>query len=449
MSIQQQRLRLGIFVFISLLLLASIVIMFGGASHWFAKRNQYTMLFSDAPGITPGTAVRKSGVKVGEVSSIDLDDESGQVRVVVNLDAKFTPRTSDEPTVTRGLIVGDTAIDFIPKSGDKRILGEAYPAGSTIQGVSPFNAKVLIDQATGVVPEAQKSLEQVRRSLEALQKIAPQFETTLREFALLARSSREFVPELKRTIDGFRDLFANTDLSALKDVVPDLKKTMADTRSFLQSAQTSVNEVSDLLKKNEPRLARALDSFANTSERVSELLTPENQKSMTAILGNIRDASARLDRLGSMSEGLLKDGKIAMKSFSNTMTQAEQALAEIREVTKPLASKASKIVDNLDSASDQVGKTMVEIRELVKAVGRSEGTFQKFIADPSLYNNINDSTATLTKMLPRLEGMMKDLEVFADKIARHPEILGVGGALRPSSGLKTIPSTTGIKSQPH
>ena len=34
-----------------------------------------------------------------------------------------------------------------------------------------------------------------------------------------------------------------------------------------------------------------------------------------------------------------------------------------------------------------------------------------------------------------------DVEIFADKIARHPEALGVGGALRPSNGLKEPPTS--------
>ena len=31
------------------------------------------------------------------------------------------------------------------------------------------------------------------------------------------------------------------------------------------------------------------------------------------------------------------------------------------------------------------------------------------------------------------------MEVFADKIARRPELIGIGGALRPSAGLKELP----------
>jgi hypothetical protein len=39
-------------------------------------------------------------------------------------------------------------------------------------------------------------------------------------------------------------------------------------------------------------------------------------------------------------------------------------------------------------------------------------------------------------MLPRLDRALRDVEIFADKLARHPNLLGIGGAVRPSSGVK-------------
>jgi len=44
------------------------------------------------------------------------------------------------------------------------------------------------------------------------------------------------------------------------------------------------------------------------------------------------------------------------------------------------------------------------------------------------------------RILPRVDRILRDIEVFADKIARHPESLGVGGAIRPNSGLKDPPN---------
>ncbi|MBL8793907.1 MAG: MCE family protein, partial [Planctomycetia bacterium] len=78
----------------------------------------------------------------------------------------------------------------------------------------------------------------------------------------------------------------------------------------------------------------------------------------------------------------------------------------------------------------------MDVQELLKNFGQNDGTLQRLMRDPALYQNLEAFTCGLTKMLPRFERIMKDVEVFADKIARHPETLGVGGAVRPGSGLK-------------
>lgn len=438
MTERQQRVRLGLFVLLTLGLLATLVIIFGGAPSWFRKSNEYIMVFSDAPGLAPGTPVRKSGVKVGEVVSVDLDDISGQVNVLVRLDPKFTPRTSDEPTVTRGLLVGDTAIDFIPKVPEAA--GERISPGSVIHGVSPFNAKVLLDQATGTIPEAQKTLEQVRRSLEALEKISPQIETTLKEVGTLAKAGREFIPDIKRTNDSLRDLLGSDDANAFKNLMPELKKTNDEIRFLAKTASFWVEEAGTMLKRNEPKIVKAIDVLTATTEKVGEVLNPENQKQINEILKNVNQASARFDRLAMNAEDLMKEGKTTLKTLSSTMAQVEQAVMEVRQVTRPFSERVPKILENVESGTDQFSKAMQDARELVKAIGRSEGAFQKFISDPALYNSLNDTTMAIGKLMPQLQRILKDVEVFADKIARHPEALGIGGAIRPSAGLKEAPS---------
>jgi phospholipid/cholesterol/gamma-HCH transport system substrate-binding protein len=65
--------RLGVFVAGSFIALTGLAILFGGTPHLFVNRVKYTLLFPEAPGIAPGTPVRKSGVRIGEVQSLDLD----------------------------------------------------------------------------------------------------------------------------------------------------------------------------------------------------------------------------------------------------------------------------------------------------------------------------------------------------------------------------------------
>ncbi len=66
-----------------------------------------------------------------------------------------------------------------------------------------------------------------------------------------------------------------------------------------------------------------------------------------------------------------------------------------------------------------------------------EGSLKRFAEDPQLYNNLNRSATSLSLLLRNLEPILADVRVFSDKVARHPELLGVGGAISGSSGLRT------------
>jgi phospholipid/cholesterol/gamma-HCH transport system substrate-binding protein len=48
--------------------------------------------------------------------------------------------------------------------------------------------------------------------------------------------------------------------------------------------------------------------------------------------------------------------------------------------------------------------------------------------------------ANVNELTRRLEPILNDARVFSDKIARHPEVLGVRGAIAPQSGAKGVPN---------
>ena len=62
MNEQAIRFRFGIFVLAALILLAVLVILFGGFPNYFRRTESFTIEFGNAQGITPGTPVKRSGV---------------------------------------------------------------------------------------------------------------------------------------------------------------------------------------------------------------------------------------------------------------------------------------------------------------------------------------------------------------------------------------------------
>jgi hypothetical protein len=65
---------------------------------------------------------------------------------------------------------------------------------------------------------------------------------------------------------------------------------------------------------------------------------------------------------------------------------------------------------------------------------------RRFLVDPSLYSHLDEVVCMVGRLMPQLHRILKDFEAFADKVARHPESLGIGGVVRPGSGLKDPPT---------
>src|SRR5882762_4125398 len=118
MTDQGMRFRIGIFVLAALILLAVLVTLFGSAPVLFKRHDTYTVQFRDATGIGAGTPVRRSGVRIGEVEDLSLDDESGIVKVVLAIDKRHTIYHDEQPTLMQSLLGGDTTIDFVRRRTD-------------------------------------------------------------------------------------------------------------------------------------------------------------------------------------------------------------------------------------------------------------------------------------------------------------------------------------------
>jgi phospholipid/cholesterol/gamma-HCH transport system substrate-binding protein len=435
MNEQALRFRIGVFMLLALILLAVLILMFGGLPTYFKKTSTYTIVFDNAPGIGPGTPVKRSGVKIGEVRSIELDNLTGKVNVGIRVEQAYTLRKSDRPTIVQGLLGGDASVAFLPPEDPKLVDAAMVEPGAILRGYVQVDASQLLQRVTDLMPQAQEALIEIRKAFARLQKAEPDLENIFRDFRDLTKIIRDAVPELRKTNDEIRDL-----VKTVRTTVPDFKRTGDEIQAAARSIGKVGERVDVFLQNNEDKLTRSLDRVQEALKKFNELLNEENQKNVTVIIRNVKDTSAKLDALTRDAQGFLKEGGSAMKSLGDTMARADEVLANLNKATRPLGERGPTILKNVDESTANLNRAMSDLRELLQAVARSEGTVQKLITDPSLYNNLNDSTEMVKRILPRLDRVLRDVEIFADKIARHPEALGLGGVIRPSSGLKENPT---------
>jgi ABC-type transporter Mla subunit MlaD len=443
------RFRIGVFVLAAMLLFGVLILLFGGLPTALKPQDRYYIVFDHAPGVTPGTPVRRSGVRIGQVQRLDLDDNTGKVRVTISIERPHHLYEGDQPVLISGALSGDTTIDFIapqetkpaapqvPKSEDRKQSaiqqagfqvaqlpqqktpaaqpGERVPVapGTEFKGISQADVSTLIRQVSQLTPPARDAMVELQKALEIFEKMTPLFEETMREFRDLSKTSREMIPELRR---------ANEEIQAT-------------SRSWGRLGE----RVDVLLQTNQDKLVKTLDNMNDTLTRVGSIFNDENLRNLSSTLKNVSAGSKNLESLSKNTEEFLRESRTTIRHINDSLTTTDQILNDVQRATRPLADRTGTITKNLDESTARLAATMAQVQEMLRYISQGDGTIRRFIDDPSLYNNLNESACGITRMLPRLDRILKDFEVFADKIARHPESLGVRGAVAPSSGLKESP----------
>lgn len=436
MNEQAIRFRFGIFVLASLILLAVLTILFGGFPNYFKRSESYTIIFANAQGVAPGTPIRRSGVRIGEVRSVALDNITGKVQVGIQIDEKYFLRKGDRPTLVQALLGGDASIAFVPPEDEK--LADATPIepGTVLQGVTPADAGALMQKTSDLVAPAQEALVEIRKVFQRIDKMTPVVDETLRDFREIGKMAKKVGPDLQNTAEEIRALS-----KATREALPELRRTNAEIQVTARNWGKVGERVDVMLGVNETKINKSIDQLESTLARLNNVFSDENQKNLRDTLKNMRNGTQQLEAIAKDTGDLIKESRVTVKQVTESLKKADVAFADMQKVMKPVGDKGPLILKNLEESTTNLNSTLKDLRELIQIVARSEGTVQKLLSDPGLYNNLNDSATMVTKILPRLDRILQDAETFADKLARHPELIGIGGAIRPSSGLKSSPST--------
>jgi phospholipid/cholesterol/gamma-HCH transport system substrate-binding protein len=176
--------------------------------------------------------------------------------------------------------------------------------------------------------------------------------------------------------------------------------------------------------------AEALHQLTITLQTTHKLVAATNK-----IVADPESQRALHETLTAMPE-LVRETRQTIVATRTAIDNINRNLVNLAEVTEPISKRGDLMVAKLDSSLGNLDALLGEMNRFAKLVNSEDGTLQKFAGDPSLYENLDRSSQSLAVLLKNLEPIVKDLREFSDKIARNPEVLGVGGALRPSAGLK-------------
>jgi len=159
-----QEIRVGIFIFIGIVLAFVMIFSIGGQEQLFQSQYDIYANFTDVAGLREGAPVRLAGVDVGTVSRIWFlsDIDAKMLGVELRLDSGVQERIRKDSVAsikTMG-VLGDKYISITMGSSHEPILGD----GDYIESTDPIEMYALLDRGDKIV----KNVESITESLDSL-----------------------------------------------------------------------------------------------------------------------------------------------------------------------------------------------------------------------------------------------------------------------------------------
>lgn len=118
-----EKLKLGIFVIIGLLLFVVAVYLIGNRQNMFVKTFTLSANFNNVNGLMQGNNVRYSGINIGTVKTISMINDS-TINVNMVIEEKMVQHIKKDAIATIGTdgLVGNMIVNIIPGNGDAAII---------------------------------------------------------------------------------------------------------------------------------------------------------------------------------------------------------------------------------------------------------------------------------------------------------------------------------------
>lgn len=384
--------RVGVVVLSAALITGILVFIFGEG---WKPRYQVSMDFQSAPGVSPNTPVRKNGILIGRVTSVELQEDG--VRLTARIDRDIKLYTNEICRINNSLLMGDAVLEFVPGRQEER--GDLVQDGAVIQ-------------FTEVAPDPQARVNEAVANVVELKEAV---EVTLATF------NEETLPTFNRTMEQFG--MAGENIASITAMVNDA----------LQGETGNLRQFFDDIRRLTATTNEAVRRFESVMGHVEEVVGDDRIK------GDIKETLAGLPSIVQKAEMTLDEAQVSMEAFQNAAISAEENLDNLQGFTGPLRDNGEQMVADLQRSLQSVSEMAIQLEEFTSALNASEGTVGLLLNDPQLYYSLLEAIDNVELITREFRPIVRDLRVAADKIARDPGQLGVRGALdrRPvGSGVK-------------
>jgi len=234
------------------------------------------------------------------------------------------------------------------------------------------------------------------------------------------------VQRLESRLDNTLEVFEQTS--------QEWKAVGHNLNSLITTKQGSLDQMIE-------QAATALNGLTVTMQKASTTLDVANKiVADPELQASIKQSMTALPRMMQQTEALIQQTQQTIAATKTAVNTLGDTMENLRVATQPLAENSNQLITKFDVGMTQLNHTLSQLDKFSTQLNEGDGSLQRLATDPQLYRNMQLSSASLAALLSNLEPIVKDMRVFSDKVARHPELLGVSGYLKGSNGLKGGPN---------
>lgn len=388
--------RVGMVVLTASIVTAILIVMFGAVPDFTGSYYLLNIEFPAAPGVGKNSPVLKSGVPIGRVTHVDLQEDGG-VLLKLRVQSRYKLKQSEICRIRIGsMVTGDAVLEFVA-SNRKQLLQR-------------------FDQNR----DGHLDREEVSKTAELLQ------DGDYLRTGMVAEDPLQIIMHMEQKMGDTFDSIEHAG-AGIEKAADDFAMLMRNLNEFLGSND---GQLQGILTKTEV----ALDNFSRAMGLVSDLAgDPQFQKSLKQTL---KDMPALFEQ----AKLTVTEARKAIRSFETMSESATVNLNNLQHLTGPLKQHGPGLAEDLVHTINSMDQLFTQLSTFSRSLNSQEGSLGKLVHDPMLFQQLNSAAHNINEASRRLRPIMEDLRIFSDKLATDPRQLGLKGALdnKPSGvGVKT------------
>ncbi|HEV8141662.1 MAG TPA: MlaD family protein [Methylomirabilota bacterium] len=361
------KIRVGIFVLVTLGIFLAIIYMLGARARLFEARFTIYAEFSEVAGLQEGATVRLAGVQIGRVARVELPAQpGGKVRVGMKIAKQFADRIrkdSEARIQTQGLL-GDRIIEITVGTAQTA----AVQPEETVRSRDPVDISNVIGEGAGVVRSVAALSESLRLVAEQFQK-----SRVMEDLGDTMKTTRRVAEQVGRIADR-------------AEKGPGLAHTL------LYEEPIALRRVDDLITSTQAILSRVERGEGALGVLSSEQSTRAAQRLLLAM----ERFGALADRPAS-DEGLLP-ALLFDPKYKSVLEDLQRVAHNFRDVSDRLAGgqgtlggllKDEPADGSIAKASRDLQATLENLKSITEKINEGEGTLGALIVDPTLYERLS------------------------------------------------------------